>query len=179
MLLTAPTNGNASAGICSFLRYQKQSTVRQIQMKPALSALELLITKTQENVFQGNYFSSQVKSNMEAVGIMGLPPDTDHKTSYDTLSSCILQEWKWKTDCLWVRGGKVEWKIGMLGTKTCFFFQLMILRCCYLEYLLSLKPQSTEKMIWNISAEVHKDNGEIQDYAFEQKTLPLSNPTST
>lgn len=30
----------------------------QTQMKPALSALELLITKSQENAFQGNYFSS-------------------------------------------------------------------------------------------------------------------------
>lgn len=48
----------------------------------------------------------------------------------------------------------------MLGTKILLLFLAHDSQMLLLEYHLSLKPQSTENVIWNIFAEVHKDNGE-------------------
>lgn len=59
----------------------------QIQMKPALSALELLITKPQENAFQGNYFSSRVKSDRQR--LLGLLGCLQTQTTKHLMTLCL------------------------------------------------------------------------------------------
>lgn len=85
--ISAPTNGNASAGICSFLSYQKQSTMRHKYKWNQLCQPWTTYYKTPRKCISRELFlfPSQVKQT-EAVGIIGLPSDTNHKASYDTLS---------------------------------------------------------------------------------------------
>lgn len=59
----------------------------QIQMEPALSALELLITKPQEKAFQGNDFSSRIKADRRRLS--GLSGCLHTQTTRHLMTLCL------------------------------------------------------------------------------------------
>lgn len=132
----------------------------QIQMKPALVALELLITKTQENAFQGNYFSSWVQS--DRLGLLGLLGCLQTQTTKHLMTRCLAASSVKAAEHspAFTLRGKSWLKNVYVGNKDLLLFLAHDSQMLLLEYHLSLNPQSTENVIWNIFAEDHKDNGE-------------------
>lgn len=157
------TTGNASAGICSFLRYQKPSTMRhKYKWNQLWQPWNYLLQKRKEMHFRG--IISLAEFSQTDSGCWDYWAAFRHKPQ-SILWHVVWPHPPWRqqnTARLSHRGGESWLKNVYVGNKDLLLFLAHDSQMLLLEYHLSLSPQSTENMIWSIFAEVHRLWREIQ-----------------
>lgn len=116
------TTGNGSAGICSFSRYQKPSTMRhKYKWNQLWQPWNYLLQKPKKMHFRG--IISLPEFSQTDLGCWDYWAAFRHKPQSILWHVWPHPPWRQRnTARLLHREEKVDWKMGMLGTKICFFF---------------------------------------------------------